>query len=175
MSRTSRGMRSKSTRIGCMRVFMMFSCSSVVTRSRLCSTDFTPACVERLEQLAHLVAAEHELAGQVHQLVEQRERDADRVGAALAAGRVELGLGHSGERRGCARSSSLERVRRQLGVGQALRLRGRDRLRLVERTGAERDAVSLNERRRSELRCARSTSRRCASLRKPRSTAIWPK
>ncbi len=47
MSRTRRGMRSKSTRIGCIRVFMMFSCSSVVTRSRFWRTALTPGCVER--------------------------------------------------------------------------------------------------------------------------------
>ena len=75
--------------IGCMRVFMTPSCSSVVIRFRRCDVLRKAGVVDGARELQDLVAGEHQFADEVHQLVEQADVDADRaVGdAAVAASR----------------------------------------------------------------------------------------
>ena len=63
--------------IGCMRVFMTPSCSSVVMRLSRCAVRDQGASSVSCGELQDLVAGQHELADQVHQRVEQVDVDAD--------------------------------------------------------------------------------------------------
>ena len=100
-SRTTRGSFFQTLPIGCMRVFMTPSCSSVVIRFSRCDVAEKLVVVQR-RQLQDLVARQHQLADQVHQLVEQADVDAqvrvgDVVRALIAGG---LGGRMRGGRRG---------------------------------------------------------------------------
>ncbi len=94
-SRTTRGNLLQMLSIGCMRVFMTPSCSSDVTRFKRCVAPANVGIELDGAELQDLIAGQHELADQVHQLVEQADVDAQRgfgdgltafaAGAAMAA------------------------------------------------------------------------------------------
>ena len=65
--------------IGCMRVFMTPSCSSVVIEVEALGGGEQRRVVRARGELQDLVARQHQLADQVHQLVEQPDVDADRI------------------------------------------------------------------------------------------------
>ena len=86
-SRTTRGSLPHTLPIGCMRVFIMRVCRSVVMRFSRCdvlTNDGVDAV--RAAPLHDLVAGEHQLAHEVHEIVEEADVDADRrVGDAARA------------------------------------------------------------------------------------------
>ena len=85
-SRTRRGSLFQRLPIGCMRVFMIPSCSSVVMRLSRCVAAGASRSVLGRDVLEHLVAREHQLADEIHQEVEQVHVHAD----------VRLGDGRGG-------------------------------------------------------------------------------
>ena len=75
--------------IGCMRVFMTPSCSSVVIRLSRCAVREQTGVFGGVGELQDLVARQDQFADQVHQLVEEPDVDAD---GAFAGGGAALRL-----------------------------------------------------------------------------------
>ena len=78
--------------IGCMRVFITSSCSSVVIRFRRCETCLKAGVLGAVGELQDLVARQHQFADQIHQLVEQGDVDADGFDAGVGIAGLESPL-----------------------------------------------------------------------------------
>ena len=76
-SRTVRGNLFQILPMGCMRVFITSSCSSVAIRFMRCEITLKPGILRAIGELQKLVAGQHQFAHQVHELVEQADADTD--------------------------------------------------------------------------------------------------
>ncbi len=65
--------------MGCMRVFITSSCSSLAIRFMRCEITLKSGVLRVVGELQQLVARQHQLADQIHQPVQQADADADRL------------------------------------------------------------------------------------------------
>ena len=167
-SRTRRGSLFQALPIGCMRVFITPSCRSEVMCDRRCSGTAKPLSLLRARELQQLVAGQHQLAHQRHQVFQHVDGDADGLVAGHAA-RPAAALDGAGTGAAAAGRSPTAAGRRRRSPAPARRRLGR---RGSGRRGSGASPAARGVQRRDQLARRRPPARFRWRPGRPRSALI---